>query len=89
MPSQVSLQRTLRRADGGVLDLSSPFFWFDPAWHRYAVERCQLVEQAVSRQGVLVSALHRDLSQDDSQPVGDMTKRIVPHRPDRAGLIPS
>ncbi len=87
LPSQVSLHRTLRRADDGVLEMSVPFFWFNPQWHRYAVDRCQAVEQAVTRQGVLVSALHRDLSQDDIQPVGNTTKRIVPHRPDRAGLI--
>ncbi len=87
LPSQVSLHRTLRRADGGELEMSVPFFWFNPEWHRYAVERCQLVEQAVTRQGVLTSALHRDLSQDDAQPVGNTKKRLVPHRPDRAGLI--
>lgn len=87
LPSKVSLNRTLRRADGGELQMGVPFFWFNPEWHRYAVERCQFVEQAVTRQGVIVSALHRDLSQDDVQQVGDSSKRMVPHRADRAGLI--
>ncbi len=86
LPAQVSLHGVWTRADGKPFERPTPFFWFDPAWHRYPIARCQVVEQAVAAQGVLVSALHRDLSCDDTPTTDSASHRIATHRPDRAGL---
>ena len=69
------------------LELPLPLFWFDPPWHRTSVERCRDVSRAMAEVGVVVSALHRDLSQQDDCDASAFSPRMAPHRCDRAGWI--
>jgi len=75
------------RFTGSPIDLATPFFWFDPAWHLVDVERAAIVSTALAASGILVSALHRDLAQTDELTAVACEPRMIPHRCDRAGLI--
>jgi hypothetical protein len=79
-------QTTITKASGGSIELATPFFWFDPAWYLMDVERCALVANAISACGVVVSALHSDLTQDTAPESLSFSPRMIPHRCDRAGL---
>ena len=74
-------------AGGADLPLLTPFFWFDPPWYRVPVSRCDMVARGVESAGVVVNALLRDLAQSDEGEAVVKSRRMVPHRSDRAGLI--
>lgn len=79
-------QTTIAKVSGGSIELATPFFWFDPAWYQMDVERCALIAHAISSCGIVVSALHSDLTHDSALDSLSFFPRMVPHRCDRAGL---
>lgn len=86
-PSASDLSVRIEKANGESLDLPLPIFWFDPPWHHVPVERCRDISRAVAGTGIIVSALHRELSQQDDCDVSEFFPRLAPHRCDRAGWI--
>lgn len=50
-----------RRGDGAI-EVATPLFWFDPPWHRLAIETADALATAVANCGITVSALRRDLA---------------------------
>jgi hypothetical protein len=85
LPSDTSLSVSIAKANGGVIELALPFFWFDPGWHFASIERCRQVADAFSASGIVVSALHCDLCRQDSDERLTISRRMAPHRNDRAG----
>ncbi|MDG2221708.1 MAG: hypothetical protein P8L85_10020 [Rubripirellula sp.] len=51
-----------KRRDGCEVQIDLPLFWFEPAWHHVAANVADQIAVAVADQGLLVSALHSDLS---------------------------
>ncbi len=91
----------IKRAGGTSIPIDLPLFWNDPYWYRTDAEIADMVATAVAKEGVLVSALKRDLIAPDqpvmlfeSQLESDLPRgsadpflpRIVPYRPERYGL---
>lgn len=86
-PANTTAATSITNISSDSLELATPFFWFDPAWYQVDVERCALVANAMATCGIVVSALHTDLSQNDDVDASAFTPRMVPHRFDRAGLL--
>ena len=86
-PSAGDLSVRIDKATGESLDLPLPIFWFDPPWHQVPVDRCRDISRAIAGTGIVVSALHRELSQQDDCDVSEFFPRLAPHRCDRAGWI--
>jgi hypothetical protein len=65
-----------------------PLFWNEPYWYRTDPNTADMIATAVAYDGVLVSALRRDLLSPDG-PVALLQHelpRIVPYRPERYGF---
>lgn len=86
-PVETRLQVSVTKATGGVVELPLPFFWYDPAWHLLTIEQAANLAAEMAAEGVVVSALHRDLSADDDSDASLFLPRMAPHRCDRAGWI--
>ncbi|MGV3483377.1 MAG: hypothetical protein ACO1RT_03035 [Planctomycetaceae bacterium] len=64
-----------------------PFFWYDPPWHLVDIDRARDMAWEMAAAGVVVAALHRDLSASDESDASSFLPRMAPHRCDRAGWI--
>ncbi len=63
-----TIQSQIIRADADPLVINLPLFWYDPRWSILPTQQADDLAVAVSRYGVLVSALQSDLSDSDSDP---------------------
>jgi hypothetical protein len=81
------VKQSIEQRAGESLALPLTLFWFDPPWHLANVERSRDVSRAMAEAGIVVSALHRDLSQRDDCDASVFAPRMAPHRCDRAGWI--
>lgn len=90
----------IKRLDDASVTLPLPLFWYEPLWIRLSPTIADQLAVAVSRLGVTVSALARDLgapehetgllsnqtSDEESPP--SFLPRVVPYRVERYGLSP-
>ncbi len=99
-PPQEQDRYEIFRSAGSSVPLNSPLFWSDPLWYQTDVETADMVARAVAYEGVLVSALKRDIeapgetvqllerhtaeTSHDSR--SEYLPRIVPYRPERYGF---
>lgn len=88
------------RSTGPAVPIESPLFWNDPLWYQTDAYTADMIAAAVAYEGVLVSALKRDLESPDMtvellekqtentgiNACGDFLPRIVPYRPERYGF---
>jgi hypothetical protein len=99
-PPQEQHRYEMKRSDGSSVPLESPLFWNSPDWYQTDADTADMVASAVACEGVLVSALKKDLEAPD-EPVALLEKqtadspsnsqseylpRIVPYRPERYGF---
>lgn len=84
-PVETGLQVSIAKATGDAVELPRPFFWFDAAWHSLAIEQAENLAKEMAAGGIVVAALHRDLSQSDDSDASTFPLRMAPHRCDRAG----
>lgn len=82
---ETKLNSSIGLATGKSIELPLPFFLFDPPWHLVPIEKCRVASLAFAANGIIVSALHRDLSKDGEVNAPSFLPRLAPHRCDRAG----
>ncbi len=87
LPGRVELASRFQTAHGGTIELPLPLLWYDPLWHHSGIDRCRDVAVAFAQAGVIVSALHRELSQSDDGDESRFAPRLAAHRCDRTGFI--
>ncbi len=100
-PPQEQSRYEIKRAAGPAVQINLPLFWNDPYWYRTDVQTADLLATAVAKEGILVSALKRDLTAVDESgmlfesqqeagmkidPADANLPRVVPYRPERYGL---
>ncbi len=84
---------SITRHDNSLIELPLPLFWFDPPWHRLAIETADALAACVAQNGITVSALSRDLAAPGSDSAflnaasHPMSTRMLPYRPERYGLL--
>ncbi|MEM1070676.1 MAG: hypothetical protein AAGI63_17360, partial [Planctomycetota bacterium] len=57
----------VRRHDGGLIDILTPLFWFDPPWHHVSAHIADQIAIAVAELGIHVTALRSDLSESEQE----------------------
>ena len=93
--------RSITRRDGNPVELELPLFWYEPPWVQLPVELAGPLATAVANLDVVVSALHRDLSDgsetselflpiesDDDANQAQFLPRMTPYRAERYGFLP-
>ncbi len=83
----VNLQHQVPLRDGREVTLPLPLFWFDPPWQDAPVERCLAFAHQLAAAGITVSAIGRELSQQDDDQAAVFFPRMATHRCDRAGWV--
>ncbi|TWU63363.1 hypothetical protein [Crateriforma conspicua] len=80
--------RRIRRADGSVVNMPLPLFWYAPDWYLYPLEVSRHLAAAVAQMGVCVAALRSEVAGGDHpSPLHDEAMpRLVPYRPERYGF---
>ncbi len=100
-PPKEQSRYEIKRANGTVVTLDLPLFWNEPAWCQTDPEVADMVAVALAYEGVMVSALMKDLTGPDQpaqffEQLGEESttnqidrpylSRMVPYRPERYGL---
>lgn len=57
--------RSIKRADESALRLELPLFWYEPPWIQLPIDVAGRLAASVANLDVVVSALHRDVADDD------------------------
>lgn len=60
-----SAARSVPRRNNGPVKVEVPLFWYEPPWIQLPVEVAARLAASVANLDVVVSALHRDLAEDD------------------------
>lgn len=58
--------KSIHRIDGIEVPLELPLFWYDPPWGSLSYQQADWLAAAVAEQNVVVSALRRDLSDEET-----------------------
>jgi hypothetical protein len=86
-PRVTDLTTTVAIADGREIDLPTPFFWHDPSWHVVNLKLSAQIAHAIAGLGIVVSVLHREVSDQDGGDESAFFPRMATHRCDRAGWV--
>lgn len=94
-----SATRSITRRDQTTVPIEAPLFWYDPPWIRLPTDLAGRLAYAVADLDVIVSALHRDVSEesktcelflpienDDNNGAPQFLPRMTPYRAERYGF---